>query len=338
MDAEILILGLALFCIQGDGECDLPGLSDSEGRVYFVNATASSNPECKEIGNNCTCKTCGSHGPTPCHKPLLIVYKSHYEPANYDQCPGSCFEPQDFGCIDISNKSLCIVETDGVDDFAIVPGRDLTKPEPEKNYEDPFGWIASIRIFDSLGGCEGEKCFRTEQELSPGGQYVIASLDFSDEGRLKAARVGKDKFGNYTHWKPKGSTIPYETALAESAIWDLPALTSFKITICDGADLLVAKGSTPEPRAIIANLPPDSYCGGAPGKGVPKLNHYALYYRLFDQPSSCTVPVVAKYESYLSPLDIKKYLKDGAFELSSRVDGFPGGEATTALCPPTKFP
>lgn len=357
LDAEVLILGLVLFCVEGDfqgGGCDIPGNPDLPARAYLVNAT--------EKGMDCNSGGCQACNHTiGLHLPVLLFDKEQFEVGGLgeeDEC--SLPLPDALRCWNVTNTELCVDPGSTSETFSTEDGRPKNAKKPGIfNDNDAFGWIGSISYFqkgDSLPE------FLGANDLLPGdGKSVVATLDFPDTGELRSARHGKGWKGlgkDYTLWKPShgGNPQPEHTSLADAVVWELDNVGDFEIYNCDDRnEFLKFDGSSKKPRIILANLPRGAWGRGS-GPGMDWLYHYLMYFNLFqDGAMYCGYPEVdGDTPSTLESFDFLKWLRSGKLQpfrgwaedapVAADNEGATGAfdmrafNAESSLCPPTKFP
>lgn len=364
MNVEILIVGLALFCVNapGDegGDCKVPGDETLPGRVYFVNATKD------KCGDDCgnsdkCCEACElddgyRYENILSHQPMLKFEPTQVKESRITKCKdhqGNDIED----CWDLVGKALCLEEPP-MNGTLETEGGAGNGEQPNNLFgwdRDAFGWVASIKRFDPLGACTtAADCFLQPDRLKPATDgAVVASLNLAEVGKLESARLGRrhNNNFNFTLWYPKGMSLPVGRTLAEAVVWGME-LDTFTLKECDGEEHLTFKTEAGDPRVILLNLPPGGINEPCPDVGADTLDHYALYYNLFkgQHRGSCTVPEGRPSgSSYLVAFELDHWIRSGNFkEPTCREDGQPLGgpektmlvtaNADTALCPPSKFP
>lgn len=356
MNVEILILGLALFCVNAPGEegggCEVPGDPSHPGRVYLVNATVG---KCDQVcARGTCCEACGSrYENISLHAPELIFDPDQVDTSRITPCEGST-NPGGLGCWNVAAKALCVDVSQQGRLKTQSGASDQEKPNLLGTDRGAFGWVASMRHFDPLGGvCEGTDCFLAPSALEPSDTgAVISTFDLEAAGRLEATRLGRGRGGAYTLWIPRGMNRPRGRALADGVLWKIDDLGSFTIKECGKdtgeGEFLTFKTQVRAPRVILSNLPPGSMTPCPHDAQEDHLPHYALYYELFkpEHRQSCIVPAVRRgSSSHLVAFRTEVWIASGEFEppqcqedAPPVVRPVPLVSADTALCPPSKYP
>lgn len=344
MGFEMLVLGLVLFCVQ-DLNCDhWSSQENPAARLLLVNATKE-GPEC----NNNGCLTCGGGlERVYLHQPLLVfkdengVIKVNLGDLSCDQFKesGNVILPPNLKCWKPINRKLCV---------KLTAHPTLTAPNCTSNAQAPDGgcgptnlrWLGSVPFFDNR-----YSSLKADADLGPGDNLpTVTWLDLPDAGTLGNQRVGGKISGNdYTIWRRKGAPLGTEgRALAEGVFWKVNHITSDNVVIktCDGKEPQAELTLPPGKRVVLLNLPHPIFDEPNLGTTYSRdvLEHFRLYYKLFEPPNQggiCDVPMYKKdsvTKSELKPFLITDWLRFTGFAPLAVT-----ASTETALCPPTKFP
>lgn len=342
MGFTMLILGLVLHCF--DAEC--VGNNELAARLLLVNATEQ-GPNCNANG----CLTCGGDPErTFIHYPL-IVYKTGEDVVeddlNLSDCnnfkEGDVILDPDLRCWMPINKKLCIT-LDTNEPFKVPAGvcQDHQKPHPNCDKAN-LRWLGSTPFFDN----RYSTLKSLDQDLTPGdGKPTVTWLDVPRVGKLEVFSVGGNARGDdHTIWRRKGGASGSEgRALAEGVLWKINQITRDTTVVigdCAGGEPKLTL--PPGKRVVVLNLPKPIFDKPSNPTVYSKdeLEHFRLYYNLFEEPSFggiCDLPVYRNDsgpKSELRPFLIGDWILQGA-ELKGSLGILTASD--TALCPPTKFP
>lgn len=341
MNAEILFLGLMMFCVVGDN-CPID-LTDGDrtppGRAYLVDGMKESGNWCKDKPHHCTaCPDRQGQAQADFHVPYLVFKLNHVTIGDVEigGCPGVLSQ---LGCWNIEKKKLCF-DLGAVSGSLVIPTNgDPTDEDPDDaEEEENFDWVGSMTYFSECT----TGCFPATG-LEPGAGRATTWVDFQPHGRLVTETLGKATDGGYSLWKksrgnPPGDRQRKRTALADGVTWHLPDISGLRIYNCDEAgEYLEFTGTTP--RVVILNLPASVFERCTPG-GSPLLDHFKMHYQLFadDVAYTCGAPQVERGEPKPNCKDINSWVRGGDLGAYEE-EGMGGGLVVDdALCPPAKFP
>lgn len=347
--AEVLFLGLMMFCLEDEGCPLLPG--DLPARAYMINATEEG---CWCDGGGCS--PCGGPGFSK-HEPFLVFdadeTKAKPHGLGSTVCPPGPLSAS-IKCWNLRGRSLCF-------DLGAVSGGLLTKPgrqpedrEPDALNSRAFDWVGSLSYFDFPDNPR----FASMDELQPSAagscptsvtqSRVVTLVDLPDHGVLEAEMIGPGGSPNgYALWAPEGiiqQDEPAMSALAGGVSWWADGLTHFKIFDCDEPDRFV-EFTAPQSRAVIVNSPPKAFeLGEAARVQRQRLVHFRMYHQLLEtlpaEEELCPAPVDLSGCSTRVPIPLRWIGGQGLESESCPkvVAGASEPNADTALCPPSKFP